>query len=239
MARNKLSQQTQNERRKAERRINAIKRIMKGTKNEAVRKEYSAEVKELQKAVRATKVRTKAGKLIKSHTAEAYRSQALETLRKINLKRTDLVTNLYSSSNIVVQNEINRASIKTNENKTVGAYNRDTVATFYKRTQSIWNQKNADGSQKYGEHERNIAIMKALGTSSLEKAFEQVLAGEAFTAEQRADAKEIIRNSSDHNQQEIEWAWMVLNVNDTSEGIGSPPPEASVGMSGVTPAGAM
>lgn len=241
MARSQIAKQLQNERRKIARRIKSLQQAAKETQSTTVASTIQEEIRMLQKAKRASKLRTKSGRVIKSHNTEEYKQNALRTLQELNDKYGSYVRSM-RSQNAITQTEINIASVGGES-----TYTREEVKAFYHATEKIWNAKSQTGESIVGEHNRNEAIMKAYGVRSLSEVFKIVLdevkldakiAQGLVSEEDVAVAKEIIRNRRQYTEAELEWAWDALDVNDVSEGIASPTADTTATPSSYIPVGA-
>lgn len=225
----KTTKQLSYERRKAARRIKALQKIGRSKSiSSQARGLIKLYEKELKKASRASMQRTSSGKVIKSHTTEEYKQNALRNLQEVNERYSSYVHSM-ASQNKVTQSEINIASVGGESR-----YTQQQVKAFYRQTMHIWMKRDASGAPMFDPKQRNEAIMSYYGETSLERVFQKVISeieeeklqskvesGEV-TQEEVDLAKEIIRNRSQYSDDEVGWAYETLKTNDTSEGIKSP-----------------
>lgn len=214
VANNELNAEARNERRKAQRRIDSMRRMMK-TADAKTKAELKNEIKGLRSAMRATKATTSGGRRIKSHTAE-YRASALRTLRDMNV---NLETHVRGGSatrriNTMMQNELNRAS-----SGKFSMYSKDLAKAFYRAGQKYWERDARHGN-------RNMAIIRGLQADgvkvrNLAEAYEYLV---GKSEERLVGALSVLRGARDnpdaYTQAEIDAAWEVIN--DVGEGLTSP-----------------
>lgn len=206
-----------NLRRKAERRIAALKKQKKEATNKEVKKQLQRDIKRMQDAVRGTRTySTKTGKRI--HTS-AQVQRGIEKLEAL-VEKVPLLSIGVKKRNNSFKMRMNMASNSSlqgptrNPEKMLGeemaGITSDEVQAFYRATQRVWDKPNIDVEN------RNDAIIshykKDVGTSDLQTIFEWVL------SEQRTQdvlkAKKIIDNPEAYTDAEKKWAYDILADNE-------------------------
>lgn len=193
-----LGDMAYNARKLAQRRVDAMKLAIKsGFYSASEVGQMKASIKQLQKEIRATRMKTKTGKIIKSHTEQERMnainrlqelSKAQQTLREAKKQIKQLKQNIFRE-NKITQQQLNLASLKSTQElekvgSQVGRYTNEQVKRFYQATQKYWE----DAKEK----DRNDAILRGLGMKSLADAVDFVLTS---TSEQAKLVKDIRENN--------------------------------------------
>lgn len=166
----------------AQRRINAMKeQIKSGFYTQSQKESLQANIKQLQRDMRQTRMYTKTGKKIANRTAESREaainrlnefSKTQLTTRQVRTEIKRLRTTI-TQRNKITQQQLNIASLKSTKEAEkagvqVGKYTAQEVKRFYSATQKFW--------EGVDEHNRNKAILDGLKMNSLEDAVDYVLA---------------------------------------------------------------
>ena len=208
---------SRNLRRKAERRIAALKKQKKEATNKEVKKQLQRDIKRMQDAVRGTRTySTKTGKRI--HTS-AQVQRGIEKLKTL-VEKVPLLSIGVKKRNNSFKMRMNMASNSSFQGPTRNAANtlceemsgltKSEVKVFYRATQHVWDKPNVDIENRLDaiiSHYKSI-----VGTSDLQSIFDYVL------SERRNQdvlkAKEIIDNPEAYTDAEKKWAYEVLSDND-------------------------
>lgn len=197
-------------RRKAQRRINNLKQGLKtGKLTGIIADEARNSIKDLQRIMRQTRMKTKTGKIIKSHT-EQFRKRALDALKFLNAKGSILTTRK-GVSNLVTQIELNKASAGL-----PAEWTKAETQVFYAATQKAWNRPGIS------LQERNRAILQYFGQSDLHDFVNEVLnrnrlavqiaKGNIIPEELTSDDAEEFYSAAEQDIEEADYTLMMANV---------------------------
>lgn len=216
----------------AQRRINAMKeQIKSGLYTKAQKESLQANIKQLQRDMRQTRMYTKTGKRIGNRTAEAREAainrlneitKTQATIREVRTQIRELRTSI-TQRNKITQQQLNMASLKSTQEAEkagaqVGKYTTEQVKRFYNATQKYW-----EGVE---EHKRNEAILKGLNIVSLEEAVAYVLAQTGKEAEVIRKVREGV--SYDDMSEEEQEIYNKLASGDSSDAPQPSPPYEQV-----------
>lgn len=192
-----------NERRKAQRRIDALQNQYKSAVSPTAKKRLKSQIKSLNAAVEKTYTYSNGKKIRDSKQV----SRAYANLIKKNSNLSNYVHS-NAAANRAAAIEINKASVGASS-----TYSESQVHIFYRSTMKAWQNLPA-GSDK------NKAILDYYGYASLDEAFNDVTSNEQNVNVQKAI--DILNNPKDYTDDDRAWAFNFISDNDDDFTI-SPP----------------
>lgn len=185
-----------NERRKAQRRINALSKQLSRTESAEARTMLETRISNLQHAIEMTKTYSpETHKKIRT-TTEVERG--IRYLQAVNEASTS-----YVKSN-KVQNKATEIEIKRAGKG--GFYTRRQIQLFYKETMPAWNREDVSPEK------RNQAILDYYGEKNLAVLLDKII--NESSVKDLEKAREILQNPNDYTDDEKRWAYEVIKDND-------------------------
>lgn len=202
-------QRARNARRKAQRRIDDLKRSMRETNNEDLRNSIKKDIKRIQRAVSNTRTySTKTGK--RMHTSKQV-ERGIEKLSRIleefplkvpHERNRSFEIRMNLASNQRVQGPTKSTTKTAGEEMAGITY--DQVRIFYRATQWAWQGTDVE--------KRNQEILRKYHARDLEALFNKILAKQRNKDVEKAN--EILANPEDYTDAEKKWAYETIQDND-------------------------
>lgn len=202
-----------NARKKAERRIDKLKKVMKETQNEDTKRNIKSNIRKLKNAVNSTRTYAKStGKKIRSKEKV---DANFENLKELNTRFDAYTYRGINKKNNATRIEINKASVKADS-----IYTKTQVQIFFMVTRAAWNRPGIDPTKRYE------AILKAYGKVDLGQLFDDIVNNKKNLQIQKA--REILATpDADWTDEEKAAAFQILKDNE-DDYIDSPPDNGRV-----------